>query len=368
MVSPASGQILLVAKGKDIKKGEALALIKNNSDFEQVHNLKKLLPQDTSEIALLNWIKIFRPEPFHKLGEMADAYNKLLLELESFKLFLLFDKSREEIIAYEKQLDVQLNLLKNQNYLENIANEKYIISEKHLQSDSLLYVNNAVTKSTITQSYITFLNAQSEKFSNNNTLVRLQDAVRNIKLNSLLKSTLYQRNYRQHLMNISQKLNELLSKIYIWEQHYIVTSPIDGKFEEFGFLRNHFFANAGQQLFSIIPNKQNFYAVVNMPAQGAGKVKIGMKVHLKLNDYPYDEFGIIKGRVAKISSVTQELMNRSDPNIVGIYTVIVEIESNTSTFDKAIIFKNQMPALAEIITKNRSILSRVFDKIQSVFE
>ncbi|MDR0505267.1 MAG: hypothetical protein LBH32_00395 [Dysgonamonadaceae bacterium] len=44
-----------------------------------------------------------------------------------------------------------------------------------------------------------------------------------------------------------------------------------------------------------------------LPASGAGKVKIGDKVAIKLENYPYKEFGYIEGKVKSLSLVSQQL-------------------------------------------------------------
>ncbi len=38
-----------------------------------------------------------------------------------------------------------------------------------------------------------------------------------------------------------------------------------------------------------------------LPLQGSGKVHVGQRVHIRLNNYPDQEFGYVKGQVASIS-------------------------------------------------------------------
>ena len=46
-----------------------------------------------------------------------------------------------------------------------------------------------------------------------------------------------------------------------------------------------------------------------IPALGAGKVKAGQDVNIKLADFPYDEYGYIRGRVEMISALACNINN-----------------------------------------------------------
>ena len=41
---------------------------------------------------------------------------------------------------------------------------------------------------------------------------------------------------------------------------------------------------------------------VLIPARGVGKIKVGQTANVKVENYPYDEYGLIKGEVQSISA------------------------------------------------------------------
>lgn len=101
-----------------------------------------------------------------------------------------------------------------------------------------------------------------------------------------------------------------------------------------------------------------FNAQIKIPFAGAGKIKTGQKVHVKLNDYPYNEYGIVTGRIEKISNVANK----------DFYLGKVALDNYKITdYKKKITIKENTMGIAEIITEDRSWLGRLFEKVIYVF-
>ena len=62
--------------------------------------------------------------------------------------------------------------------------------------------------------------------------------------------------------------------------------------------------NAGEVLLNIVPEETaSITGKILLPAQGAGKVKVGQTVNVKFDGYPHLEFGMVRGKVKNISLV-----------------------------------------------------------------
>ena len=84
----------------------------------------------------------------------------------------------------------------------------------------------------------------------------------------------------------------------------------------------------------------------------SGKIKIGQNVNIKLENFPETEFGIIRGKVEKISLT-------ADKN--GFYIIDVSLpEKLITSYEKEISFKQEMRGSAEIITDDLRLVERVF--------
>ena len=84
-----------------------------------------------------------------------------------------------------------------------------------------------------------------------------------------------------------------------------------------------------EEVFSIVPLQEDIIGQVLLPASGAGKVDVGNDVIIKLDNYPYIEFGSIKGKVKSISLVTKKL--KTETSNIETYLVIVSLPDGLTT-------------------------------------
>jgi len=157
--------------------------------------------------------------------------------------------------------------------------------------------------------------------------------------------------------------NELINRIAIWKQNFVIISPIEGKLEYLDFWRHNSFAQAGQELYSVIPLKNELVGEVMIPSFGSGKVEIGQQVNVKLNNYPYTEFGSIRGVVKSISHITNTL--RTEQGSMDTYRVIVGFpHGSTTNYGARLDLNFESKGTAEIITKNKRLIQRLFDNLK----
>ena len=81
------------------------------------------------------------------------------------------------------------------------------------------------------------------------------------------------------------------------------------------------YVTPGEEVMTIIPVENQLVGKLLLPTAKSGKVKIGQKVNIKLDSYPYIEFGVVQGTVQAISMMPYEknyLVDVTLPN--GLYT------------------------------------------------
>ena len=82
-----------------------------------------------------------------------------------------------------------------------------------------------------------------------------------------------------------------------------------------------------------------------------GKLSIGQNVNIKLDNYPYTENGMLQGNVINISVVPNK----------DTYAVDIDLKNGLKTsYNKTLIYKEQMKGSADIITENISVMDRIF--------
>jgi len=108
-----------------------------------------------------------------------------------------------------------------------------------------------------------------------------------------------------------------------------------------------------------MPNeKEGIIGRMNIPSANSGKVAIGNKVLIKLDNYQYQEFGIIEGKVKNVSIA---------PDKQGNYDVYIILPKGLKTsYSKDIIFDKELKGNADIVTQDLRLIERFFYQIRKL--
>lgn len=150
-----------------------------------------------------------------------------------------------------------------------------------------------------------------------------------------------------------------MNKISEWEQLYVVKAPTEGVISYFNFWSENQNVKQGDEIFSIIPKSQTeIIGKVLLSTQRAGKLKIGQKAIIKLDNFPYTEFGVIEGTVKHISSIPKQ----------NQYAVEIDFNNKLITKTGTIITaKNDIQGSVDIVTEDLRLIERIFYQIRKLF-
>ena len=148
-----------------------------------------------------------------------------------------------------------------------------------------------------------------------------------------------------------QALNSLISQAEDWQSKYVLTASQPGKVTYAGIVQENQVLAPNQEVFYINPGNEQFFGEMSIPQDNLGKVKEGQEVLIKLKSYPFEEYGMLKGKIAYISDV---------PYKDSIFVSRVEFRiRKTSDMKRPIHLKQGMMADAEIVTQDATILQRI---------
>ena len=106
-------------------------------------------------------------------------------------------------------------------------------------------------------------------------------------------------------------------------------------------------------------NRKEFLGEMHVFQKDIGKLKKGQIVKMKLLIYPFEEYGILKGQITKITDSV---------NSDGKLLVLVNINTKKSTdLKKPIRIKEGLLANADIITEESTIFQRLFRRVMPIF-
>lgn len=110
--------------------------------------------------------------------------------------------------------------------------------------------------------------------------------------------------------------------------------------------------------FGLIAKRQQIIGKCVVPILKTNELTVGQVVNIKLNQYPYRDIGILRGILI---NVTPTKNNDSCILHVGLQNGLV------TSFNKIIPYNGELNGKVEIITKNASVMERVFSKFEKLF-
>jgi multidrug efflux pump subunit AcrA (membrane-fusion protein) len=135
-----------------------------------------------------------------------------------------------------------------------------------------------------------------------------------------------------------------------WERKYVLVAPRQGSVSFAGIVQENQVIDINHPVFYIVPENRQFFGEMILPQDNMGKIRAGQQVLIKLKAYPYEEYGIMKGKIAYIAYVPFKNM----------FIARVDFQTNKlSGFNQSVRIEPGMIADAEIITQDATILKRI---------
>jgi len=358
IVSRTSGRLqkLYVSDNQQVESGHYLAVIENPTETKDILFLKNYLSSfDNNADCVL-------PPQKMKLGNLQSLFESFfatLFEYAEFNRLQYYpqkkDMTEERIVQYEKQYKTLQNQLK-------ITEEQFMIAQKQYRRDSLLHVRGVISDMDLEATKNMFLQSLASLENMHSNLGNMQIQIGQLK-ESLLDT---KEQGTEKLNNLQTQLQSLASQLKIgiedWELSYVLQAPFNGRVT----FSNYWVENqnivAGETVFNIVPDENGILiGKALLPVSRSGKVKIGQKVNIRFENFPDNEFGIVKGIVKNIS-----LVPSGNKDINGYVVEIGLPQGLMTTYKKELPYMPNMQAQADIVTEDLSLLERFFMPLKKV--
>ena len=355
LLSSADGKLHLIAPtNKQIANGAIIAYIENGATFKDIVSLKRSLKEN--KIILSNTLN---------LGELGNAYNSYVVAAQHW--YHLSHSKRYETMRMSLEKHINASKSISEQLLQNLKIKAQV--RKNIQEeftrDSILAKQYIVTNSELSKSQNSYLNQIENESYLHNTLLEKEAEISNSQTEIAKSHIEEEEQVEEAYVDMMSKRNILQSELQLWEKKYLIKAPMDGRLDYLGFWRENVYVLAGTELFSVVPQRNNVIGEAFIPSVGAGKVRIGQNANVKLNDYPYDEFGLLKGRVKSISRVTNKTSTKK--SVTETYRVqIIFPNGLTSNFGNTLHLNFDSKGTVEIVTKNKHLIERLFDNLKAI--
>jgi len=359
LVSVTAGRVhLLAANRAEVKKGSVIAYIDNGANYYDVLRLDEILRSPLMSNTVLDI-----PESL-LLGDLNADYNNFALSYKQYDLLRRSEIYTNMRRAVTQQIMVDSKVVVNLKHELILKNQMLRTAWERMIKDSILNSNGALSEEDYHSQRVNYLAQEEARVSlKSSHLSKIADVTKN--RIEMAKMDLEENEaLRKAYIDLEAKRNVLLNSMRQWNVHYLLIAPISGELEYLGFWRENVFVQSAQELFTILPDKNKPFGEVYIPLLGAGKVKAGQQANIKLADYPYDEYGMIKGRVKSISKLTNKVATSN--GTTETYLVVVSFPNGlTTNYGKRLKLNFESKGSIEIITKQKRLIERLFDNLKS---
>ena len=354
VVNRMSGALtsILVEDGMEVKEGDAIAYTESTADHEQVIALLDKFKRIRNHDLDVEGIEDLIATNDLNIGELQGNYQAFYLSYLNYKAINkggVLQKRREALLA-------EIDYIREQNsYILtsfDLQKQELQLAEDEFERYRTLEKRKTISPMELQQREALLLSKkqaipQTERIiiANKSSLLSKQREVFEVE-NQIFEEK----------KKIAQALNSFISEAEHWKKQYVLTAPLSGTLVYGGFWQENQYFVAGERLFYINPNMDDYYGELYIPQTSISKVTVGQDVIIKVRSYPYHEYGYLMGEVSYISDF---------PLRDSVFFARIDLSDKSDS--SSIRIKPGIFADAEIITDDQSLISRIWKNLIKAF-
>lgn len=363
ILARATGKIdkVYVANNQQVKTGAILGVIQNPANTNDIQLLNNRLKDWDSDAPNASVARKLLDNKSLELGSVQLSYTNFQEALTAYLRFQSMQYHPRKLHLQERkvsELEVNLDEMKRRSVLLQQQMES---TREIWMRDSMLNRKGLMSNEEYELSRNKMLQSQQD-YSSLLSEIKMAEMDINSGQGSLLDLRKdYVDNESIYLLKLRTATEQLRTELKSWERNFLLVSPIDGTVNLMGYWSDNQNVQMGDIVFSVVPTVQTM-AVCKMllPAQGSGKVVVGQRANVRLNNYPDQEFGYLEGRVEHISDTP-------DPD--GNYVVEIRFPKGLVTnYGTQLPITRQMQGSGEIITEDIRLIVRFFNPLKKILK
>jgi HlyD family secretion protein len=356
-----SGRIELLAinDSSRVNRGQLLAILESSAAYKDVLEVDSLMVNFRSRLIDPDSLAAFAfPARDYQFGQWQAS-------------LAAFSKARKDLADFTRQASVEariqslrkqqrsFKLLYDRQYRQRqIKSEEMDIQEKQYQRLVALRDSNAISSKELETGTSVYLKAKYDLEAARSVLSETQIKIDQIdnEIIGLDKDSQEARDLKINLL--VQSFDQLAGTVSDWKLNYAFIAPIDGTVTFTRIWSQNQYVKQSDRVLTVIAGERGaVLGRVMLPLKGAGKVKSGQKAIVRIDKYPFMEYGSLQGKVETISMVSDQ----------EFYSVEISFPDGlVTTYHKDLEFSQGMTGQAEIITDELSLLVRIVNPLRSI--
>ncbi|MFN7330697.1 MAG: HlyD family efflux transporter periplasmic adaptor subunit, partial [Bacteroidota bacterium] len=337
---------------------DTILYIRNSASIQDIRLLQRVVSQLNTISHADGYLDVYLPQNL-LVGELQSQYARLQLVLAELRNSITRTVTQLQKENIDKEL-TNLRKLEAVLYREQVISQKELsIVEKEYQRSKNLHSDRVISDLDFEKSSLEFLRFQRSLEVSSNGLI--QNKIRQNEL--LLKKSKLVDEYTHEINNNVIRLKELTQTIseslLLWGSRYVVLAEKHGTLIYSSGMHEKMFVSSGTTVASIVPGSELAAKFVKAfaPSVGIGKIKKGHRSLVKIDGFPYKEYGVIETEVQLVSMIPEK-----DKDGELVYEICLPLSDTLRTnYGVFIPYQPDIGVICEIITEDRSILERIFN-------
>ncbi|RBL91136.1 HlyD family efflux transporter periplasmic adaptor subunit [Chitinophaga flava] len=353
--TPGNLQHLLVSGDSAASENQVIAIIANPARFEDVETVAGFCKYLDTSRHLLEPLAVLNLHEGYQLGELQDMYVGLLQAVEQCRYFLQKNGYPQKLANLRHQRDYQENLLVELRKRSELLREQLQLQYARFGSDSSLLIDKVIAPAQYDEARMKYLNQRMATEACYSDILRSNAKVEELEQQIFDLNKSFEKEQISVIRDVQMAARKLLGSYGSWKEKFVLVSPIKGKVVYYNFWKENQFVHAGEGIFMVVPETQQLVVRGGIGISGAGRVKVGQEVLIKLAAYPYEEYGTLSGKIVSRSEVPMDSTFSLEIKLIH--------DSLQTSLHKVIPLQAQMDGSGEIFTENKNILQRLFEKV-----
>lgn len=362
LIAKTTGRIdtLLCSDGQVISKGDVVAIIYNTAQYSDVCQVDSLIYTTDSLYRELSGE--------YRMGDLQAVFSELRAYCSDFAHYLSVQDIPRRILLLETQIAKHNEYLRKQEWQRGYIEQDLMLEYRNFQRDSTLYSETIIaaldferTTQALIQKKNSLASFDASMTSTELTILQMRQQLAELEMQFNNETSQFRR-------QIAESRSRLQAQIKQWRETYLLTSPICGRLTLTKYWNANQNVNLGDKIATVIPTDSvSVIGIMTVPSAGFGRVAVGQTVNIRLNGYPYQEYGVLKGVVSRLSSVPDRVAMSSEEKI-GYIAEVTFPGGMQSTYKEQLKLIQQMDGTGDIITRDQRLIERFIQPLRALFD
>jgi len=362
LVARTTGRIdhLLVKDNDTVSKGQVLAVLESTALFDDIRQLKSDMKRDKLFLTTFDTLDFHINTASYRLGDIQSDYSSFLRLYNNYISFTRLNYYPQKIASLKKEVRMY------RIYLDRLAAQKQVmqqeleITREQFDRDSMLYKREVLSVVDYKNSESLMLQKRYDYHGVMSNIAEIETEMIALEREQLVAEKEFEDQKRQLQTELTAAFHVLESKLDYWENTFVLVAPIKGKVTFTNYWSRNQQVKTGDVVFTVVPGVPGkIIGRLTLPLKGAGKVNPGQRVNIRFDNFPYMEYGMVKGTVTSVSLVPSN----------DHYTVEIDLPQDLkSNYNMLLPFSQELKGNVEIITEDMRLIQRFFNPVKSLLK